>query len=300
MAMELTPKVFRDVQFREKLRGGYHPEDVDEFLEQAALGVEALLDSLRQANERAQRAEQTASEATATDDTLRRMLLMAQRTADQAVKEARQEAEELVSSARAQADSILAEADERGRRAYESALTESRESMQKADDALQQAVREAEVLRSWVDVQKSQLLAVLRDAEALLEKAGLESEPPPVTSMRSGHSLPARGLAAPAGTANGAVDEGATGEWDPSYLEDLSGAQAEAHPARSAGEAEGDDPGPSQLAANGQDDQSGPVRRHGGLTEDTSMALDERALDSFFGDQDMEEERGLGRFRRHQ
>ena len=47
--MELTPKVFRDVQFREKLRGGYHPEDVDEFLEQAAVGVEELTERLRQA-----------------------------------------------------------------------------------------------------------------------------------------------------------------------------------------------------------------------------------------------------------
>ena len=37
-AMEVSPKVLRDVQFREKIRGGYHPEDVDEFLEQAAVG----------------------------------------------------------------------------------------------------------------------------------------------------------------------------------------------------------------------------------------------------------------------
>jgi len=291
--MELTPKVFRDVQFREKLRGGYHPEDVDEFLEQAALGVEALQDSVRQANERAQRAEQAASEATSTDDTLRRMLLMAQRTADQAVKEARQEAEEVVSSAKAQADSLLADADERGRRAYESALSESRESMQKADDALQQAVREAELLRSWVDGQKAQLLAVLRDAEALLEKAGLESEPPPVTAARPSRAtvvLPARGVAAGGGPGNGATDESTTAEWDPSYLEDLSGAQVEASSARPAGGG----------GANGQEDETGPVPRHAGLTEDSAIGLDERALDSFFSEQDAGEERGLGRFRRHQ
>ena len=49
--MELTPKVFRDVQFREKLRGGYHPEDVDEFLEQAAVGVEEMTERLRLATE---------------------------------------------------------------------------------------------------------------------------------------------------------------------------------------------------------------------------------------------------------
>src|ERR1700733_3505486 len=104
--MELTPKAFRDVQFREKLRGGYHPEDVDEFLEQAALALEALLEQFRQSTERAQRAEQAATEATATDEALKRMLLIAQRTADQAVSEAREEADQLLSKSRDEADQL--------------------------------------------------------------------------------------------------------------------------------------------------------------------------------------------------
>ena len=54
-AMEVSPKVLRDVQFREKMRGGYHPEDVDEFLEQAAVGIEEMQDRLRDATERAER-----------------------------------------------------------------------------------------------------------------------------------------------------------------------------------------------------------------------------------------------------
>jgi hypothetical protein len=36
------------------------------------------------------------------------------------------------------------------------------------------------------------------------------------------------------------------------------------------------------------------------LPGDQTMAFDEQALDSFFNDQDMGDERGLGRFRRRQ
>lgn len=54
--MELTPQVLREVEFREKLRG-YHPDDVDDFLEEAAVAVEGLLVRLHSA-------EQTRSPAT--------------------------------------------------------------------------------------------------------------------------------------------------------------------------------------------------------------------------------------------
>ena len=49
--MEVSPKTLREVEFREKMRG-YHPEDVDHFLEQVAAGIEVLQDRLRQAETR--------------------------------------------------------------------------------------------------------------------------------------------------------------------------------------------------------------------------------------------------------
>ena len=51
--MDVSPKTLREVEFREKMRG-YHPEDVDQFLERVAAGIEVLQDRLRQAVERAQ------------------------------------------------------------------------------------------------------------------------------------------------------------------------------------------------------------------------------------------------------
>ncbi len=264
--MELTPKVFRDVQFREKLRGGYHPEDVDEFLEQAAVGVEELTERLRLAIERAQRAEQSASEASATDDSLKRVLLMAQRTADQAVREAEAEAETALRQARDEADRTLAEAkakartlvadaEDRARRAYEVAVAESRTAMEKAEVSLDQVRHDVEALRGWVDLHKGHLLGILGEAQALVESAGLLSEPPPVTwsgdttDWSAGPAeevtVPPAHSAGPAVTTTGTDPTGEhvqmappapveaegngspTSDWDPRYLEDRGGAPSE-------------------------------------------------------------------------
>src|SRR5205814_5649951 len=109
--MDVSPKTLREVEFREKLRG-YHPEDVDQFLERVAAGIEALQDKLRQTTERAVHAEELASASGETDDALRRTLVLAQKTADAAIEEARSQAGEIVSTAEQQASSIVAGANE--------------------------------------------------------------------------------------------------------------------------------------------------------------------------------------------
>jgi DivIVA domain-containing protein len=328
--MELTPKVFRDVQFREKLRGGYHPEDVDEFLEQAAAGVEELTERLRQATERAQRAEKASAEASATDESLKRVLLMAQRTADQAVREAREEADNAIREAREEADravseakakarALVADAEERGRRAYEGAVAESRATMEKAEAALAQVRQDVEALRGWVDTHRSHLLGVLNEARSLVENVGLLSEPPPVVSSADVVDVvdvadgmarppgPARDEGAPTGEHLGlgpqAEDGAPTSDWDPRYLEDRGGGPSEARPSpvrpganqealalagERIGEATGGGPG---------EGESGPAPAP---PEVATIALDERALDSFFSERDLGEERGPSRFRRRQ
>src|SRR3954468_11291034 len=107
--MDLSPKALREVEFREKLRG-YHPEDVDEFVERVASGIEALQERLRQATERAVHAEQLASETGEQDDAIKRTLILAQRTADMAVEEAQEQARAVVEQAQEQADRIVATA----------------------------------------------------------------------------------------------------------------------------------------------------------------------------------------------
>src|SRR5579862_5782321 len=136
--MEVSPKTLREVEFREKMRG-YHPEDVDHFLEQVAAGIEVLQDRLRQAVERAQRAESAASESGGADDTLRKTLVLAQRTADLAVQEARDQAARILAGAEQQAQAILADAEERGRRTHEDAVAESRAELSALETARAQS-----------------------------------------------------------------------------------------------------------------------------------------------------------------
>jgi DivIVA domain-containing protein len=317
--MEVTPKVFRDVQFREKARGGYHPEDVDEFLEQAAVGAEVLLAQLREATERADRAEKVASEASSTDDALKRMLLMGQRTVDQAINEAHEEADQLLAAARAQASALVADAEERGRRAYEDTLVESRSKMEAAHSSLRDAEQDVEALRGWVDVNRSHLLAVMRDAQGLIEGAGLLGPPPRASELRTDVRDAGAVVPVPVPEDNGDGDDDVpfqndkapTGEWDARLLDEVGrdalqpataqppGTDLQPAPALPTGSDEvGDTRGADDLLPVA----SGPVEEAAeGVTEspgDQTLAFDERALDSFFREQDLGDERGLGRFRR--
>ena len=118
--MDVSPKTLREVEFREKLKG-YHQDDVDEFLERVAAGIEIMQERLRQATERAVRAEQKLGETTEADDAMRRTLVLAQRTADMAIDEARQQAQQIVAAAQAEAQQVVAAAEDAARRLSEEA-----------------------------------------------------------------------------------------------------------------------------------------------------------------------------------
>jgi DivIVA domain-containing protein len=175
--MEISPKTFRDVEFREK-RHGYHPEDVDQFLEQMAIAVEAIQERLRVAQERAQRAEQTATDASSSDEALRRTLVLAQRTADMAVQESREQAARILSAAEAQAQSVVAEAEERARRLHGEALADVHSELAKFESTRAQAQEEVDALSRWAAEHRAHLTTALKDALATVERAGVLSSPP--------------------------------------------------------------------------------------------------------------------------
>src|SRR5215213_3972846 len=96
--MDVTPQLLKDVEFRSKVRG-YDPDEVDDFLERVGVAFAQMNDRLRDARDQveAAKAQAAAAEARARDnsdidDTLRRTLVLAQRTADAAVKEAEEQA----------------------------------------------------------------------------------------------------------------------------------------------------------------------------------------------------------------
>jgi DivIVA domain-containing protein len=114
--MDLTPQsitaeTVKAVQFREKLRG-YHPDDVDAFVASVAAALEQLEQSLRVAESKASELESRSSAANEAEDSLRRTLVLAQRTADLAIQEAREEASRVLTEShelRTKAEQELAE-----------------------------------------------------------------------------------------------------------------------------------------------------------------------------------------------
>ncbi len=122
--MEITGKVLREVEFRDRLRG-YDTDEVDEFLEEVAVAVDELHQRLaEQANRVAPAPEarelqpetEQRVEPGFDDDAIRRTLILAQRTADLAIKEANEEASAILESARREAHDLVAQANENARR----------------------------------------------------------------------------------------------------------------------------------------------------------------------------------------
>ena len=159
--MDVTPQLLHDVEFREAKRGGYNTQDVDEFLERLAVGLErqeASVKEVRQrlevaearaaeAERRALQAEQAASDTSASDETLKRTLVLAQRTADAAIREAEEQAARTLSSAQEQASQLLAEAQDVAERARAEAEDEVRRAHEEARTRVLGEMRDLEVAR---------------------------------------------------------------------------------------------------------------------------------------------------------
>ncbi|MBO0732321.1 MAG: DivIVA domain-containing protein, partial [Acidimicrobiaceae bacterium] len=192
--MDVTPKTLREVVFREKLRGGYHPDDVDEFLEQVASGVEDLHNRLRQALDRAQRAEaggpSAPESANGGADEAVRTLVLAQRTADMTVQEAREQASKILANAETQAQTVVSAAEERARRHEDTTLASTRGELTKLEAVRSQAQREVEALNRWMEEHKAHLKSTLRDALSVVDRSGTMSPPPTSHPIESVHREP--------------------------------------------------------------------------------------------------------------
>jgi cell division initiation protein len=304
--MEVSPKALREVEFREKMRG-YHPEDVDQFLEQVAAGIEVLQDRLRQAVERAQRAEAAAAEAGGTDDTLRKTLVLAQRTADLAVQEAREQASRILASAEQQAQAILAEAEQRGRETLEDTIAECKAELSRLESTRAQAQQDVESLQRWLDEHKAHLHASLSEAVAAVERIGVLWPAPSTRPLDTGRgsagsaAAVSPGVVSPIsepsgpGVAIGSVapvppspeqPELETLMWAPDDVERLSGPEA------ATAFDTGQDP---QLAS------SRPGISRGDPTVSAAgLGSDDQAMDDFFDDNDEfgDDRRFGGRLRR--
>jgi DivIVA domain-containing protein len=138
--MELTSSVLRDVEFRETWKG-YNQADVDTFIDEVALGVDALQARIRELTESSQRAQQqmVVAPAAPTDDAVKRTVNLAQRAADLVVSEAKSVATRTVADAQAQAERIVAEANNAAARQVANTEAESSRMLSSQVTAAQNA-----------------------------------------------------------------------------------------------------------------------------------------------------------------
>lgn len=211
--MEITAEGIRRVEFRERLRG-YNQSDVDEFLERVAGAVERLHEQLREAAAgrppaslaavdaedgpiervvvrpatlRATPTPAPAPPATgrvpvqSTDDSLRRTLELAQRAADLAVQEARQEGAAIVGAAEARAVAVVADAEDRARLLADEAQTDLRVEVDRLE--ARSAALQAEV----------GALVALMDGERTRARTWLAHVTAAVEGRQAGETTPATG-----------------------------------------------------------------------------------------------------------
>ncbi len=184
--MDITSKELREVEFRERLRG-YDTAEVDEFLERVAVAVDELHAQLRLANDKADQADQRARErpAGATDDeeSLRRTLVLAQRTADMAIKEAQEAAAEILESARSEAGDALAQAEETARKLTNDAHQELQAEVERLTALRDQLRSDARTLSDLLDNERERLAGALNSALRWVDRG--MSPSPALAAQRS-------------------------------------------------------------------------------------------------------------------
>lgn len=159
----------RETVFREKLRG-YHPGDVDSFLDQVAFAFDELEARLRDAEERAARAAGETAVTVADDETVRRTLTLAQRTAELAIAEAERQAAELVERARGESEGMVAAAEAEAAAIRERERSKLVAELTHLESARAVAAEDLDELAARRRREHDRLTAVLRELHDVVEQ----------------------------------------------------------------------------------------------------------------------------------
>lgn len=158
----------RTVRFRERLRG-YHPDDVDDFLEQIALLVQDLEAQVADAARRVEEAGSRATVATANEQTVRRTLVLAQRTAELAVTEAQNRAQAIVAEAEEQARARVAAVEAECAATRELEEGRLRQELARLEDARAEAERQLQEMEARRAEERARLSEALGELAAVVD-----------------------------------------------------------------------------------------------------------------------------------
>lgn len=168
----------RTVEFRETLKG-YHRDDVDEYLEKAAVEAEGLQEQLRQAGERLRQAGERISELESAeprpapaaapndpglaDETLQRTLLLAQKFVDETKADAEARASKLVAEAEAHARSVRAAAESNVAQITAESERRLREEVTRLEGIRVQLAGDVEAMARHLEGERQRLRAALTE-----------------------------------------------------------------------------------------------------------------------------------------
>ena len=185
----ITSQGVRSAKFREKLKG-YHPSDVDGFLEEVAATLDALHGAVREASAQADRAEAALSASNDASESVTKTLVLAQRTAEMAISEAQEEAARMraeaadvgarsdrvradaMAEAEAAAAKLRADAERERSAAAEQASTTISEAEANAERTMAEA---AERARAVEDEAARRIAAAEDEAKAIAEQQRVET-----------------------------------------------------------------------------------------------------------------------------
>lgn len=186
--MEMTPSSIQQKRFHDSFRG-YDHEEVDVFLDEVADAFDAIYRENQETRIKIKRLEERLVEAEGTEDMLKRTLLAAQRTADDAVEEARAKAQEILEAAKAEASEIVAEAQNQGREIVTGARTEAESASQRADELKNFEAEYRAKLRQVIEGHLEELTAKPLSRRPAPRKAETEAPRPDVqTSDETGET----------------------------------------------------------------------------------------------------------------
>lgn len=203
----------RTVEFRETLKG-YHRDDVDEYLEKAAVEAEGLQEQFRQANDRLRQAseriaqleaalerqpeQQQAPEAPAPvgDDTLQRTLMLAQQFVDQTKADSEARASKTMADAEERSRVLVSQAESRAAHIASEAERKLRDEVARLEAARTQLSGDVEKMARHLDGERNRLRSALSEIikwvdDNVQPAAALNARP----SDPGGNPAPARGPA---------------------------------------------------------------------------------------------------------
>ena len=167
----------RTVEFRETLKG-YHRDDVDEYLEKAAVEAEGLQEQIRQMGERLRQAgeriaqleaaleERSTAEPSGSavpDETLQRTLLLAQRFVDETKADAEAHAHKLVADAEEHARALVADAEARATELASEAERRLRDEVGRLEGIKSQLSSDVEAMARHLEGERTRLRSALTD-----------------------------------------------------------------------------------------------------------------------------------------